>query len=167
MFSEISQNSQENTCAREFWELSKNTFFTEHLWANASEHTSLQYTKNTGHVKSSVTAQKMKFSIKYFFSKCDQICRKLDLFTFTEEILKGKLYFLCSEWLLIPMGETRYQEKKKWFRIKRITTIKQKLIEIDWTERKWWWNFTIGGRRRTYNGQQTCVKVFRLAASYK
>ena len=24
------------------------------------------------------TAQKMKFSIKYFFSKCDQICRKLD-----------------------------------------------------------------------------------------
>ena len=23
------------------------------------------------------TSQKMKFSIKYFFSKCDQICRKL------------------------------------------------------------------------------------------
>ena len=57
------QNSQENTCARvsllikflaeacsfikkktqaqmfscEFWEISKNTFFTEHLWATASE----------------------------------------------------------------------------------------------------------------------------------
>ena len=32
----------------------------------------------------------MKFSIKYFFSKWD-------LVTFTEEILDGKLHFLCSE----------------------------------------------------------------------
>ena len=37
-------------------------------------------------------AQKMKFSIKDFFSKCDQIRR----ITFTEEILNGKLHFLCS-----------------------------------------------------------------------
>ena len=62
VFLEISQNSQENTCARtsfliklqasglqlyqkrdlaqvfycEFWEISKNAFFTEHLWAAAS-----------------------------------------------------------------------------------------------------------------------------------
>ena len=43
------------------------------------------------------TAQKMKFSINDFFSKCDQIGRKLDLLTFTEEILNGKLHFLCSE----------------------------------------------------------------------
>ena len=69
------------------------------------------------------TAQKMKFSMKNFFSKCDQIRRKLriwshllkkslmenfifctvpnpqfpaDLVTFTEEILKGKLHFLCG-----------------------------------------------------------------------
>ena len=34
----------------------------------------------------------MKFSSKDFFSKCDQI-----LVTFTEEILNGKLHFLCSE----------------------------------------------------------------------
>ena len=33
------------------------------------------------------TAQKMKFSIKDFFRKC--------LVTFTEEILNGKIYFLC------------------------------------------------------------------------
>ena len=32
----------------------------------------------------------MKFSIKNFFSKCEEI-------TFTEEILNGKLQFLCSE----------------------------------------------------------------------
>ena len=35
------------------------------------------------------TAQKMKFSIKDFFNKCEQIRRKLriaDLVTFTEEI---------------------------------------------------------------------------------
>ena len=35
------------------------------------------------------TAQKMKFSIKDFFSA--------DLVTFTEEILHGKLHFLCSD----------------------------------------------------------------------
>ena len=35
------------------------------------------------------TEQKMKFSIKNFFSKCDQIS--------TEKILNGKLHFLCSD----------------------------------------------------------------------
>ena len=39
------------------------------------------------------TAQKMKFFIKDFFKKCDQIRS----FTFTEEILNGKLHFLCSD----------------------------------------------------------------------
>ena len=34
VFLEISQNSRENTC--EFCEISKNTFFTEHLWTTAS-----------------------------------------------------------------------------------------------------------------------------------
>ena len=43
------------------------------------------------------TAQKMKFSMKDFRGKCDQIHRKLDLVTFTEEILYGKLHFLCSD----------------------------------------------------------------------
>ena len=35
------------------------------------------------------TAQKMKFFFKDFFSKCNQIR--------TEEILNGKLLFLCSD----------------------------------------------------------------------
>ena len=40
----------------------------------------------------------MKFSTKDFFSKCDQIRSPFpaDLVTFTEEILNGKLHFLCS-----------------------------------------------------------------------
>ena len=42
-----------------------------------------------------ITAQKMKFSINDFSSKCDQI-RRADLATFTGEILNGKLHFLCS-----------------------------------------------------------------------
>ena len=41
------------------------------------------------------TGQKMGFSIKDFFSKCDQIRRKL--VTFTAEILNGKNHFLYSE----------------------------------------------------------------------
>ena len=44
-----------------------------------------------------MTAQKMNFSSKDFFSKCDQIRSfTADLVTFTEEILTGKLHFLCS-----------------------------------------------------------------------
>ena len=49
--------------------------------------------------KTKSTAQKMKFSTKDFFSKCELIRRKLrtaDLVIFTEEILSGKLPFLCS-----------------------------------------------------------------------
>ena len=51
-----------------------------------------------------ITAQKMKFSIKDFFSKCDKIRRKLwisqfsaDFITFTGEILNGKFHILCSD----------------------------------------------------------------------
>ena len=36
------------------------------------------------------------FSIKNFFSNCDQIRSPADLVTFTEENLNGKLHFLCS-----------------------------------------------------------------------
>ena len=39
-----------------------------------------------------ITAQKMKFSIKDFFSKCDQIRR----FLIDWKNLNGKLHFLCS-----------------------------------------------------------------------
>ena len=42
-----------------------------------------------------ITAQNMKFPIKDFFSKCDQICA--DLVTFTGKTLNGKLHILCSE----------------------------------------------------------------------
>ena len=32
--------------------------------------------------KVNLTTQKMKFPIKYFFSKCDQICRKLHIWSY-------------------------------------------------------------------------------------
>ena len=55
VFLEISENSQENTCASklaqvfscEFSEISNNTFFTEHLRATASEEQHLPF-KQTG-----------------------------------------------------------------------------------------------------------------------
>ena len=43
-----------------------------------------------------LTTQKTKFSIKDFFSKCDQPQETADLVSFTEEILDGKLHFLYS-----------------------------------------------------------------------
>ena len=56
------------------------------------------------------TAQKVKFSIKNFFSKCDQIRRKLDLVTLTEEILNRKLHFLCSGRSELPLFQLLFQE---------------------------------------------------------
>ena len=44
------------------------------------------------------TAQEMKFSIKDFFSKCKKNPQfPADFVTFTEEILNGKLHFLCCD----------------------------------------------------------------------
>ena len=42
------------------------------------------------------TTQKRKFSIKDFFSKCDQTAVSCDLVMFTEEILNRKLNCLCN-----------------------------------------------------------------------
>ena len=42
------------------------------------------------------TAQKMKLSIKDFFSKCDPIRSFLRICHFTKKIFNGKLHFLCS-----------------------------------------------------------------------
>ena len=54
---------------------------------------------------SSTSTQKMKFSINDFFSTCDQIRRKLRIWSHlaTEEILNGKLHFLWS----VPAGMFR------------------------------------------------------------
>ena len=56
--------------------------------------------------------KKMKFSIKNFLSKCEQILFPADLVTFTEEILNGKLHFLWSGvhyWFL-----TRRRKAQTW-----------------------------------------------------
>ena len=53
----------------------------------------------------------MKFSIKDFFSKCDQI--PADLVTFPEEILNGKLPFLCSENKAINLHLTNIKLMRK------------------------------------------------------
>ena len=49
---------------------------------------------NSAFAKLKLAAQKMKFYVKGFFSKCDQ---------FTEKILVGKLHFLCSVLFLIAV----------------------------------------------------------------
>ena len=42
------------------------------------------------------TAQKMKFSITNFFSKCGFVQETADLVTFAKEVRNGKLHFLRS-----------------------------------------------------------------------
>ena len=57
-------------------------------------------------IQDEYTAQKMKFSIKDFFSKCDHNPRfSVDLVTFTEEIHNEKLHFLCSD-IFTTIAET-------------------------------------------------------------
>ena len=51
-----------------------------------------------------ITAQKMKFSNKNFFSKCGQIQFPADLVTFTEETLNGKLHFFMQLILFTTMA---------------------------------------------------------------
>ena len=41
------------------------------------------------------------FSIKGLFSKYDKIQFPVDLVTFTEQILHGKLHFFCAMWKLV------------------------------------------------------------------
>ena len=53
----------------------------------------------SGGVEEHCTEQKMKFSFKDFFSKCDQITA--DLVASTEIILNGKLHFFGQCWLEI------------------------------------------------------------------
>ena len=64
------------------------------------------------------TAQKMKFSIKAFFSKCK------DLVTFTGEILDRKLHFLCSESCSDPL-----RQNANWMYIRG----SEYVIDVSWT----------------------------------
>ena len=55
------------------------------------------------------TAQKLKFSSKDFFSKCDQIGSPAYLVTLTEEILHGKNYFCAVQYCtLLDQSDCRY-----------------------------------------------------------
>ena len=58
MFLEILQNSQANTY--ELCEISKNTFFTEHVWATASFVRMLYKLRNSYNIYSSIDAEILK-----------------------------------------------------------------------------------------------------------
>ena len=64
----------------------------------------------------------MKFSIKDFFRKCVHI--RADLVTFTEEILNGKLRFLCS------VTFVKVTMKMKLFKCQK--TITQAIKKVTW-----------------------------------
>ena len=73
----------------------------------------------------SPTTQKGKFSIKDFFSKCDQI---RNLVTFTEEILNGKVHFFvqCPKFISCTCNSNFFQNfyfecRVKYLRGKVIT----------------------------------------------
>ena len=75
------------------------------------------------------------FSIKDFFSKCDQIHRKTsDLVTFTAEILNEKLHFLCSVCYIKP--NFFYRERTP-YKIPVICHCGIKYVTMEWIELNW------------------------------
>ena len=85
----------------------------------------------------------MKFSIKDFFSKCNEIL-SADLVTFTEETLNGKFHFLCNDECKLPL---RIREANKY--PKHETYNKNKANYYDTAE--------------IYDAATTLDKIFRLA----
>ena len=67
------------------------------------------------------TTQKMKFFTNNFFSKCDQPNPQIpaDSVTFTEEILSGKLHFLCSDVNVKMYPMTRKNRTSKYITTSR------------------------------------------------
>ena len=80
----------------------------------------------------SVTSQKMKFYIKDFFSKCDQIRSFQSAVTFSEEILNGKLHVLCSVLLSkrFPTWLKRQNKSLNISRTKKTFKVNQKAFFI-------------------------------------
>ena len=68
-------------------------FYLRTSW-NSETYNLVAHAHAFGHYGFTLTAQKTKFSITDFFSKCDQI-RSTDLVTFTEQIHNGTLFVQC------------------------------------------------------------------------
>ena len=71
-----------------------------------------------------MTAQKMKFSIKDFFSKWPNTQKSADLVTFTEEIFNWKLHFCVAVLLYPPFPYTlnAYQNKLAYIHTRTYAT---------------------------------------------
>ena len=154
MFLEISQNSQENTCARvsfsiklhsgtddfcEFCETSKNTFLENTsrqllLKNQPNEHLKFRDSVLLQDSSKSVRGilQKMKFSVQDVLIKGDQIHRFLRGFSFTKEILSGKHFLhIVGETLENNFGVSWLQCECFWeFRIFRMFIFDILLIAV-------------------------------------
>ena len=87
----------------DFYETFKNIFFTDQFRATASALRN-RLLKNLKYMEASpVTEQKIKFSIKDFFSKCDQIRKKLRIWShllkkcFMENFIFCAVSYLSSQ----------------------------------------------------------------------
>ena len=115
MFLEISQNSQENTCnvikkdtlaqvfSCKFCEISKNTFFTEHLWKTASENLTLQ-----AHHRSTYTGLLLKFkmftSLSYKISLIKYLIRWGYTVKYSFQSISWNVYFMIVSLPKLPIN---------------------------------------------------------------
>ena len=82
-------------------------------------------------VKSEHSAQKMKFPVKNFFSKCDQI-RSSTLVTFIEKIFNGKLHILCSDTSRFSSKKSKCESginAESWEKVNDIASLRKWLLQ--------------------------------------
>ena len=103
--------------------VSKKMFITQFKFQDKIQSRSgdLKYTCSEGHCYFH-TAQKIKFCIKDFFSKCDQIRRKLRIWShLLKKSLMENFNFLCSNvWMIMHLQGIENLESiidfREWFR---------------------------------------------------
>ena len=95
----------------------------------------LALTNKYSNLKAMSLHKEWSFSIKDFFSKCDQIHRKTsDLVTFTAEILYEKLHFLCSVCYIKP---NFFSRERTPYKIPGICHCGTKYVTMEWIELNW------------------------------
>ena len=121
------------------------------------------------------TAQKIKFSIEYFFSECDQVRRKLHIWShLLKKSLMQNFVFFCSDLYKIPghfQDKTAQnsifldiQHRKKSQDISRTSKISRPCGDPAMNQNFWFWvTFHISKKLSVSNLSSTCVDETQIS----
>ena len=89
----------------------------------------LNQTLALGNLRSKNHCKKMKFSIKDFFSKCDQIHRKLQIWShwLKKFVMENFIFCAVNSWVFVPSSEYLSNSMLRWIKRFQQSTEKLKL----------------------------------------